>query len=495
MSSETPLRQTTSTDAPLPNSTTPTSKADDWGHHLKQAYTLSDEGKFQDARNAMAQAEQAGADSEKTERLALRLALQEGNWREATRQAEALQNKASVFSGHLAFRVFEAYCADARWAEAYAFLQNIAVPANERGLLIRPLYNALLSSTPPQDCPKILEKTIFGEDGGPEHTVAFDIWAMQIGTENAEISSLIQRARDTWPNNAIVAKNLSRPVLSVPEEAFDTKQDDNAYLRLSARHLKMQSSDSSISDIAEKIVEAHISKGLKRPLLRSEKAEFLVSPEGSSGTTVLVCGAIGGLAGLNNVLLDGYFAARDVTGFYIRDYSRLLTLNGIPSLGASLDETVAALKQKLAELKHHNRLVLLGTSGGGLGALQYGARLKADTIYLMSPATSIERSFLRRIADTRAPALQVRLGDQIQADARDAREALLRAPATKVHIHYPASNPIDSAHAEHLGDMPNVHLHPRQGLATHNILPDMFAKEDYQAMIEEICATGQTSQA
>jgi pimeloyl-ACP methyl ester carboxylesterase len=462
---------------------------------LKRAYTLSDEGKFQDAHNAMAQAEQAGADPEKVERLALRLALLEGKWREVTRQAAALQNRKAMFSGNLAFRVYEAYCAEARWAEAYAFLRDITVPADERGLLIRPLYNSLLSCTEPQDCPKHLEEMVFGPEGGPEHTVAFDIWAMQVGTENEAIANLVQRAHDTWPDNPIVAKNLSRRRVSAPKDAAQEDLDDISYLRLSARSLKMRAPEDPLAEISDSIVEAQISKGLKRPLLRDDASDFIASPEGSSGTTVLVFGGLGGLAVITYAMLDSYFAARDVTGLYIRDSSRLLTLNGIPKVGDTLEKTVVALKQRLAALTHHKHLVVLGSSGGGLGALQYGARLNAKAIHLMSPATNIEHGFLRRIADTRAPALQARLGDQIQTDAQDAREVLLRAPSTQVHIHYPASNPTDSAHAEHLGDLPNVHLHPRPGLNGHNILPDMFAKGDYQAMIEEICATGQTSKA
>ncbi|MCD9148078.1 hypothetical protein [Pseudophaeobacter flagellatus] len=464
---------------------------DNWRNLMRSARMLATEGRLHEARDTMRQARDRGANANATGRFELRLALLEQDWKAVIAHAELLLERNVEISGNLALRAYKSYCTLGLWEGAYTFLRKVSVPAKDRTVLLRPLYNSLLSCTRLEDALKIIEEQVFGENGGPEHTVAFDVWAMQIGPANDKIAALVQRAQTTWPNDPVVAKNLSVRTSPRRHDTAGDDLDDIAYLRRDARALKEYTPDDPIAAIADQVVEAHIAKGLQRPLLRDEKSEFIISPEGSSGTSVLVFGGIGGrAAGISYPMLDGYFSARNATGLYTRDPNRLLTLGGIPKLGSTLDETVAALRQCLKDLSHHKRLVVLGTSGGGLGAIIYGARLKADVIHLMSPATSVDIDFLRKIGDTRAPALQVRLGNLVHKDARDGREILLQAPSPRVHVHYAADNPTDRAHAEHLKDLANVQLFPKRGIYDHNILPMMFACGEYEAMIDEICGTG-----
>ncbi|MEP4037017.1 hypothetical protein [Pseudophaeobacter sp.] len=460
-----------------------------WLGHLKRARALASEGQTREARDALQQAVEAGAELERFEPLALRLALAEQDWQAATVHAQNLLDRGTVFTGHIAHDVYKAYCALGLWTEAYTFLSEASVLAEGRRKLIRPLYTSLLSCTSPEKVPEIIENLMFGENGGPEHTSVFKIWAMQIGAYNEPITALMQRARDTWPDDPIVADNLSDRLSVLPEHEGPEDQDDIAYLRLFVRTLKQENPDDPRAHVSEKIVESDIVRGLQRPLLIDDLSDFVVSPEGTSGTSVLVFGGIGGGAFINYPILDSSFAARNVTGLYVRDSSRLLTLNGIPTLGASLDQTIEALQSRLNALSHHKRLVVFGTSGGGLGALQYGARLNADAIHLISPAINVNADFLRRIGDARAPVVQARLGEKIRGSEQDGREALSRAPSTRTYVHYTADNPTDRAHAEHLKGLPNVQLRPRHGESAHNILQKMVENDTYQALIDEICAT------
>lgn len=68
---------------------------------------------------------------------------------------------------------------------------------------------------------------------------------------------------------------------------------------------------------------------------------------------------------------------------YLRDFRRQRFIQGIPGLGADIDELAAALRRHIPSRCH---LSILGTSGGGIAATRVAGILNADRLVLFSPA-------------------------------------------------------------------------------------------------------------
>lgn len=68
---------------------------------------------------------------------------------------------------------------------------------------------------------------------------------------------------------------------------------------------------------------------------------------------------------------------------YLRDFRRQRFIQGIPGLGADIDELAAALRRHIPSGCH---LSVLGTSGGGIAATRVAGILNADRLALFSPA-------------------------------------------------------------------------------------------------------------
>ena len=119
------------------------------------------------------------------------------------------------------------------------------------------------------------------------------------------------------------------------------------------------------------------------------------------------------------------------------------------------------------------RLVVTGNSAGGYAALVFGTLLGADTVLGFSPQTVLDLDLLRGWGDDRWERRITKLMDEGRIPSRwlDLREALPAAEplpgasrsGTTCELYFDAELELDRLHAEHIADVPGVHLHPRKG--------------------------------
>src|SRR5690606_34892337 len=98
---------------------------------------------------------------------------------------------------------------------------------------------------------------------------------------------------------------------------------------------------------------------------------------GAETTVIMMCGNSHRFGvELNSVAL--WLEPVQANLIYMRDYNFSLYLSGVRSIG-NMEESVARIKQDIEKLGT-KRLVLMGSSGGVFGALNYGQKLKADLV-------------------------------------------------------------------------------------------------------------------
>ena len=106
-------------------------------------------------------------------------------------------------------------------------------------------------------------------------------------------------------------------------------------------------------------------------------------------------------------------------------------------------DQIQAVKAELGA----RRLVCLGNSMGGFGALLFGQRLGADAILSFVPQTAIDPEVTTALGDDRWAAYQENIPAYPHGD-------LLKEPpaAGRVVMCWGAKDPLDSAHAERIAD-------------------------------------------
>jgi hypothetical protein len=84
----------------------------------------------------------------------------------------------------------------------------------------------------------------------------------------------------------------------------------------------------------------------------------------------------------------------EVNTIYLRDLKHNWYLNGVPQGGETVEEIVSFLKGYIEEWKFP-KVVTIGASAGGYGALLFGALLNVNSVMALSPQTFINP--LRRL--------------------------------------------------------------------------------------------------
>lgn len=167
---------------------------------------------------------------------------------------------------------------------------------------------------------------------------------------------------------------------------------------------------------------------------------------------------------------------------FLQDFSRLFFLGGIASLGADVEETIAALRAMLPASV--GELLGLGFSGGGYSALLYGLELGVTRYLLFSAPTDGGEEAMRH-PESMAPRYQrirsvstrhlVNLHDRVAA----------RPDRPRIDLWFGADSPWDRCNAERMADLANVHLHPIQNCNTHDLLGFMQADGSLEPVLRE----------
>lgn len=289
------------------------------------------------------------------------------------------------------------------------------------------------------------------------------------------------------PQLMFTLRELPEPDRSRLYTAFQTKWPD-----ISAKLERWGDRAHRIGEIRPKKSKNNWSKApeavprpdlFQRPLVEDDDGDVVESPKGGSGTTLLVFTGFADGAMVRTEWIDAFCAARNHSAIYLRDFSRTLYMNGVPSLGDNLDAAVEGVA-RLLESHGTQRLLCLGTSAGGFGAIRYGLRLKAARIMAVSPPVSFR--VVDEFGDSRARMFVQRMYSLFgkEEDLDLSRDVAAAGGHSRLDVWFGAQSRTDAAHAQMLDGLPGVTLHPLEGNSEHTVFPDIIENGGFEAFLD-----------
>lgn len=220
-------------------------------------------------------------------------------------------------------------------------------------------------------------------------------------------------------------------------------------------------------------------QALRRALItEDDSADVIISPPGDGDTIAVIFTGLRDRMQYPLTVLDHYLAALGVTAVYLRDFDRLLYWNGVRSWGGP-----EAMPKRIRSLAAGRRLVVIGGSAGGFGAIRWGIDLGADRIIAFAPPTNLEEEFRQSIGDGRAKVLANRLRRHIPPEERNLAHRIAAAGGRiPIHLVFGSANAIDSGHARNLAGIPGVHLHS-ESAATHLVLHTLVEAGGFERVL------------
>lgn len=197
-----------------------------------------------------------------------------------------------------------------------------------------------------------------------------------------------------------------------------------------------------------------------------------------SDTTLIAFAGKAQLLGLSIYFMHSLLGRLNANLIYLFDWSNSFYFGGVSGLGGSVDASVERLRGLCAELKSR-RVLCLGQSAGGFGALHYGVKLGADGVMTFSPILlPVTRGKVRE-----------RIGNRIGRPLTDAdtqlREQIAAAPrAPHIEIVYGTDNKADVASAHYLADLPMVVERPLPGVSDHGTIQVTVANNTFGPLLD-----------
>lgn len=146
---------------------------------------------------------------------------------------------------------------------------------------------------------------------------------------------------------------------------------------------------------------------------------------------------------------------------YLRDPRRAWYQLGLDPHTDAVDDTAAFLLGLIVE-REPRRIVSIGVSSGGFGALLFGYLLGVDEVHAFAPRTYVDIDNRLKNDDFRMDEFIEDLyrSPRAQPEYFDLRPLFHsgRNPKTRFYIHFAADSRLDVANAAHLADAPNVFL-------------------------------------
>lgn len=169
-------------------------------------------------------------------------------------------------------------------------------------------------------------------------------------------------------------------------------------------------------------------------------------------------------------LLDQFFAGHGMAVVRLVDKGRSFYLNGVTGLGDSFEASVESLRE-IAKGYGAKRIITLGNSAGGVGALHYGVALNASHILVYSPLTNLSLEFFERHADYRNRP-QIRLiNKNVPAERLDIKGVLEKSGFEgQIDICVGEYCTKDLIHMNRLIDLPQVSTYTVKGIAAHTVV-------------------------
>ncbi|WP_396267810.1 hypothetical protein [Ideonella sp.] len=233
-------------------------------------------------------------------------------------------------------------------------------------------------------------------------------------------------------------------------------------------------------------------EALNREMMADDElaqAVLYVWPKASDTLVVLFRGIGRKGAGLPKRRWGNLFQS-GVNVLVLNDNSRCFYGRGVELFGTGVDPTLEFIR-KLQQALGCTKLLTLGSSAGGSGALSYGVKLGADKILAFSPVTAVKASFYES-RDLKAPDSErvVKRWRRLErlmkpADQFDCRE-VIQASGTKsrIRVHYPTGLYWDRMWGENLQGLPQVELFAHDDVAEHSLLNEAGEQSIAAAEIE-----------
>jgi hypothetical protein len=199
-------------------------------------------------------------------------------------------------------------------------------------------------------------------------------------------------------------------------------------------------------------------------------------------TTLLLFGGVGGHFGLELNALLMWLEALDCNIVIMRDFHRRLFFAGIKSIG-NFDETLDHLRRDVERLGG-NRLVCMGSSGGGYNALLFGHLLKADQVMSFAGPTSLEWG--KDNADHRPIyaqlMLQVENGELVEPNLIEDYSH----NGIQVRMYHGADMPRDAMEAARFKDISTARIHPIPDWDKHHVYGELARRGELADVLASI---------
>lgn len=161
-----------------------------------------------------------------------------------------------------------------------------------------------------------------------------------------------------------------------------------------------------------------------------------------------------------------------VKRLFVRDPRQSWYHRGMPKHGRSLASVAEAVGDLIAG-HDVERLVMVGNSAGGYGALVFGTLLSADAVFAFAPQTVLDPRLLAEMNDHRwddllAPLIKKGALEERWSDLSVALPEALRAD-TRYNVYFDQHILGDRLHAERIRDVEGVRLY-RFGRGGHNLV-------------------------
>jgi hypothetical protein len=222
------------------------------------------------------------------------------------------------------------------------------------------------------------------------------------------------------------------------------------------------------------------------PVIENLGRDVLVAARGGAETGAFIFTGIGDRVGMPLPLFDRYLAALGVTAVYLKDFRRLLFMNGIVSLGGSYERTLVALHNMVNHLGI-KRLCTIGYSGGGRPAILYGVELGAERILTFASATGRTPCLTGTPGGLNQAIVSRRTLETVAEERLDLKPFLTsRRHSSSIDLYYAEERKAQEANALYLSDLPGVTVRPVAAGIHHSVLVTLANEGDFVRRLAEM---------
>lgn len=189
----------------------------------------------------------------------------------------------------------------------------------------------------------------------------------------------------------------------------------------------------------------------------------IVRTPGADAVVIAFCGARHHL-GISLNLSDRWFAQLASHVIYLRDWQKVGFTGGVATLGRDLETTVAALTELVSDLGAR-RVLCLGNSAGGSGALRYASALGAKRVLALAPMTG-GRKYARLVAPHVPPDGATPWGDL--------KPLYRNGNGVRAHIMYGEKNAGDRQQCVRMAGLPGVTVEALATWESHHLIAGLI---------------------